>query len=157
MTVPALPADGIAAFTGESIKMRIRTSGFTLLELMITLVIVAILAAVAIPSYQQYVTKARRTDATTALLQLAAAQEKYFLSNNQYATSMVLLGIPATSPSGDYYLSTDGAGVFATATSGGRQANDAECMYFRITLATGLKQSQKDDLSFNTAPDPCWG
>lgn len=59
--------------------------GFTLLELITTVTIIGILAAIAIPTYQQYVTRARRTEAKTALMRLQGAQERYFTVNNKYA------------------------------------------------------------------------
>ena len=68
-----------------------RVKGFTLIELMVTIVIVAILASVAIPSYSEYVRKARRTEATTALMGVAAAMEKFLLANNTYPPSMDVL------------------------------------------------------------------
>ena len=62
-----------------------RFSGFTLIELMIAVVIVGILAAVAYPSYQDYILKARRTEGKNALLKAAQQQERYFTDNNHYA------------------------------------------------------------------------
>ncbi|HPI92268.1 MAG TPA: type IV pilin protein [Deltaproteobacteria bacterium] len=60
--------------------------GFTLMEVMITVVIVAIIAAVAIPSYTGYVTRTRRADAITALETVALYEEKAFAETNSYET-----------------------------------------------------------------------
>lgn len=61
--------------------------GFTLIELLIAVAIVGILAAVAIPSYQEQVAKARRSEAASALLTAAQALERYYSSNGRYTTA----------------------------------------------------------------------
>jgi type IV pilus assembly protein PilE len=61
-----------------------RYQGFTLIELMIVVVIVAILAAIAYPSYRQSVMKSRRADCEGALMSLANAAERFFTVNNTY-------------------------------------------------------------------------
>ena len=60
-------------------------NGFTLMEVMITVVIVAILAGIAYPTYTRFVAETRRSDATIAVSQLAAQQEKYFTACGGYA------------------------------------------------------------------------
>lgn len=74
-----------------------RVTGFTLIELMITVAIIAILTVIAYPSYQQYVLKSHRVDAKTALLDLAARQERYFTLQNVYTSSPAALGYGAAS------------------------------------------------------------
>lgn len=59
--------------------------GFTLIEMMITVAIIGILAAIAYPSYTQYVLRANRADAKASLLQTAQFLERYFTINNTYA------------------------------------------------------------------------
>ena len=84
--------------------MRSIMRGFTLVELMIVVVVVSILAAVAIPSYRNYVMRSQRIDATTALLRIQAAEEKYFLQNNAY-TDQPGAGVP---PAGLGHADRDG-------------------------------------------------
>lgn len=94
-----------------------KSYGFTLIEVMITVVIVAILASVAIPSYTEYVKKARRTEARTTLLAVAAGMEKFLLANNTYPADIDTLvtgggsfsgvGSVGLLESGGYYYSVD--------------------------------------------------
>lgn len=88
--------------------------GFTLIELMVTVVIVGILAAVAYPAYVDQVRKTRRSDAKTALLALATRMEHYFTENSTYdGATLADLGLPDTSTGGFYTISI----TSATATS----------------------------------------
>jgi len=130
--------------------------GVTLIELMIVIVVVGILAAIAVPSYRNYVVRAQRTDAMSALLRVAAAQEKFYLQNNTYAATALLddappagLGINGTE-NGWYTLavtSTDLTRDFtvtATPVSGGVQAADTHCASFSLT-STGQKSATNTD------------
>ena len=72
-----------------------RQRGFTLIELMIVVVILGVIAAFAIPSYQDHLRKSKRSDARAALSDLAARQEQYFLDNKTYTDTLTDL-TPAT-------------------------------------------------------------
>lgn len=76
--------------------------GFTLIELMIVVVVIAILAAIAIPNYRNYVLRAHRTDGKDLLMRLAQAQERYYTANNAYAGTAAVLGQASTSENGYY-------------------------------------------------------
>jgi type IV pilus assembly protein PilE len=66
---------------------RRRHGGFTLIEVMITVAIVGILAAVALPSYREYIIRGQLTDATNGLSAIRANMERHFQDNRTYATS----------------------------------------------------------------------
>jgi len=65
-----------------------RPQGFTLIELMITVVIIGIIAMIAYPSYTKYMKQTRRSDAQIALTRTAALQEKYYSDCNHYAATL---------------------------------------------------------------------
>lgn len=66
--------------------------GFTLIELVIVVAIVAILTAIAIPQYRKYVQKSNRATAKSALLDLARREETYYSTNNSYTLNLTSLG-----------------------------------------------------------------
>ena len=102
--------------------MRLTPRGFTLVELLIAVLVIAILGSLAVSSYRSYVLRANRTDATTTLLRAATAEEKYFLQNSTYTADLASaapagLGIGATSPLGYYTLSATAGSTGSIATS----------------------------------------
>jgi type IV pilus assembly protein PilE len=90
-----------------------RAGGFSLIELMIVVVITAVLAGIAYPTYQQYTTQARRSDAQSALTQTANRLEKFFTYCNSYPTSATPLtsAWPATCPTNAATLAAAGLGL----------------------------------------------
>lgn len=66
--------------------------GFTLIELMITVVVIAILVTIAYPSYREYIARSRRADGQSALLDLASRMERYYSDRNTYQTATIGTG-----------------------------------------------------------------
>ena len=142
--------------------MRIQMKGVTLIELMIVIVIVAILASIAVPSYRNYVLRTHRVEAKTALLNLAAAQEKHYLANNTYAANAALstappagLGLPGATENGWYTIAINAASTTAfsaTATATGGQTADGDCATFTIN-ALGVRSATNSGGSASTV---CW-
>lgn len=95
------------------VSMR-KLGGFTLIELMIVVVIVTILAAIAYPSYQNQVERTRRAEGQAKLMEIMAAQERYYSARNTYTDDLTDLGYASEEPSdGGWYQ------VTATACSSG--------------------------------------
>ncbi|WP_282561177.1 type IV pilin protein [Motilimonas sp. E26] len=125
--------------------------GFTLIEVMITVAIVGILAAIAYPSYMQYILTSNRSQATVELTEIANLQEQYYLDHNQYADDLSLLGYPSASietQGGSYKVklsNTDRLIDFTvTATPINRQAGDSHCASFTLNHQQ-IKGATHDD------------
>lgn len=129
-------------------------AGFTLIELMITVVIVGILAAIAIPGYQDYLRKSRRADGKAALLRIQLQQEKWRAGHMSYSSDLAEVGVGASSTDGHYTLSLSDAGASgytATAAGGTKQQADqaggVACKDLTLTV---------DGNTATFAPDACW-
>jgi len=126
-----------------------RARGFTLIEVMIVLVVVAILAAVALPSYRDQMRKSARAQAQAFLTDIASRQQQYLADRRRYAPSLSALNM--TAPTGvssafDVAVTSDGGPpptFLVTATASGDQAKDA-CASMTI------------DNAGNRTPASCW-
>jgi type IV pilus assembly protein PilE len=143
-----------------------KQTGFTLIELMVTVAIVGILATIAATSYQTQIVKSRRTDARTALLDMAGREEKLFSTTNAYGTTPASLGYgtgtgTSVAVGSGYYNVTvnvpdpaqaNAAGTFSlVATPTGPQTSDTLC----LTLSVNQLGQQSSTGSASTAT--CWG
>jgi len=149
----------------KTITKNNKQAAFTLIEVLIVIVIISILAAVAVPSYQSYILRSKRADATNKLTDIANQQIQYFIDNRVYgALGSTGLDLPqgdcaageATSEEGLYCISITPAtptGTYTlTATPQDSQANDNDC-------ATITYNSTETKGSTNTSGTDgnCWG
>lgn len=115
-------------------------NGFTMVELLIVIVIIAIIASIALPSYEQFMREGRRADAKNMIMQMAALQERFYADNGFYSTMNNLAGAdPVPSDKGYYNISVTCAPdclpasrpqtytLTATPPAGGAQVADTEC------------------------------
>jgi len=143
-------------------------AGFTLIELMITLLVIAILSAIAYPIYEHQMIESRRTEARSALLELAAREERYYATQDAYTTTASQLGYTGTWPivigSDGYYemkvptLSTNPPGYTLTAVPapGSVQQQDTTCASLSVNSA-GVESSTNSGGGTNSPePGTCW-
>ena len=85
-----------------------KSQGFTLIELMIVVAIIGILAAIAMPSYSDYVTRSKIMSATTGLMDASVKAEQYFMDNRTY------VGAPLPTASADFAFSNAAVSTAST-------------------------------------------
>ena len=140
------PCEATRKPTGLGVAARRRTGGFTLIELMIVVAIIGILAAIAIPSYQEYIIKSRRIEATSTLTQIQLAEEKYRGNNLSYGT-LLQLGLAPASSYYTFSVTSSGDTYTLAATAIGNQASDPVCANLSIVQSsTGI----------TLTPASCW-
>lgn len=122
------------------------TTGFTLLELMVTVAIIAILAAIAYPNYQDYVVKTRRSAAAVCLTEVSQFMERFYTTNLRYdvSTGGSAVTLPALQCMNDiaaHYTISFGAGPTATTYTlqavplGGQATRDVKCGTLQLNQA----------------------
>jgi type IV pilus assembly protein PilE len=140
----------------RSNRLSARNGGFTLIELMVTIVIASILLAVAVPAYQAQIRKSRRTDAKNAVLDLASREERYLSIYNLYSQNPGDVGYAAPGSTTTWAsVGAIGNGYYTlnvvatapdptttpptlptytiTATATGLQTKDTNCQSFSVT------------------------
>ena len=128
----------------------VRIKGFTVIELMIGLVIVAVLVSLAVPSFRDTLRKSRRSDAMNSIMDIQMSQERYRVNNATYGT-LVQLGKtnPLVSSDGHYSLTitvNTATNYTILAEAQGDQATDS-CGDFTLTFTAGVitKTADGDD------------
>ena len=134
-----------------------RSQGFTLIELLITVAIIGIIAAIAIPMYSDYVTRSRRADGQAKLMQVAQDLERCYTQYSTYNhdSCSVFASEPVISDQG-FYVITVGWGdpvnestFKLTATAQNDQAVDTDCKTLTLTHLGEQSATGPDK-------DSCW-
>ena len=138
--------------------MHKKQTGFTLIELVVTILIIALLTSMAVNYYQHQMIESRRTDAKTKLTEIMQREEKYFNENNTYTTNFLNIGYTSSPVQSDnLYYSVAGVadaagltdGIILTATPQGPQTADSLCLAF-ILNSNGQKSTSTG------ATTGCW-
>ena len=138
--------------------MKRRPHGFTLIELVVTMGIVALLAAIAYPSYIQYTRRSNRTDATRNMMQMAQALERCYSQTFSYAGCAAVPAGTSNTPQGYYKITVaipSASQYTLTAVPNGQpQAGDSQCQTFTMSSA-GVQSALDSGGADNTGK--CWG
>lgn len=126
-----------------------KQQGFTLVEIMIVVVIVAILASIAYPSYRNYVLRTNRAEGAAHIMRVLQAQERHHSQNMAYTTTLDDLGIPISSETNRYSIST------MAACSG---STIARCVSVTATATTDdpVCGTMTRDSRGEKSPEACW-
>lgn len=128
-----------------------KTSAFTLIEIVVVIFIIAILAVVAVASYRHYILVSNRSDAIQTLLSIQLAEEKYRTHNVSYGALADVWGGVTATENGDYTLSISNLSATSysiTATAIGNQVEDTTCATMTLTYSNGTTTK---------TPATCWG
>ena len=139
-----------------------KTLGFSLIELLVVVTIIAILSAIAIPVYNNYLLRAHRSDAITSITTIALNEEEYRLNNNAYTATLNDVWQQGTNTEQEFYTlaltlldangnpttdTSNATGFRITATPAGTQANDTECNPITLSVNSG---------AVTKIPEQCW-
>ncbi len=130
-----------------------RIKGFSLIELAIVMVVIAILSAIALPSYRKYVLRGNRRRRYRHFQDLASREENYFFSNSTYTQSNTNLGA-SSSIGAPYYsvvvASASSTDYTVTATAISTQVQDTPC------ASLSLNHAGQQFSNGVVASQPCW-
>jgi len=140
--------------------------GYSMVELVVIMAIIALLASIAYPSYRVFMLRSHRAEATMALIDVSRRMEQYFATNLAYTNDFVALGLggePYVTEHDNYSIRVrdNGGGGGACpiaicfeleAAPIGAQADDTECALFQLN-SSGVRGALDDD---NNQNDRCW-
>jgi type IV pilus assembly protein PilE len=136
-------------------RLRIyQQAGFTLIELMVTVAIVAILAAVAVPAYTDYVTRGKIPEATSTLASMRIQMEQYYQDNRNYNADDASCGV-SNPASGNFSYSCTGTNQTYKIVATGVASRGMTGFSYSIDQAGTRKTEDLPD-GWGTPPASCW-
>ncbi|OWQ45876.1 hypothetical protein CDL60_18695 [Roseateles noduli] len=157
MTAPTTAL--ITAHMAARLATHDRSRGFSLIELLTVLAIVAVLAALTLPGFRDQVMKGRRAEAREALQTIQLAQERFRSRSPRYADRLEDLGQPATTRSSLYRLrivQADATRYQVEAVAQGNQLGDRRCRVLTLRLEFGATTSTGFDDQGVEQAAACW-
>jgi len=142
----------------ESLTMKQKNNGFTLIELMIVVAIIAVLSAIALPAYGDYVKRGRIVEALTPLADMEARMEQFFQDKRTYADACAAGTVAPKPKNTDFFqyncsdLGTDTYTITATGK------NNMAGFAYSLKLAGGVVSRTTDALpsQWGTPSKTCW-
>ena len=131
------------------------SAGFTLIELLISIVIVAILSAIAIPAYTDYVRRGRTADALASLASLRVALEQYYQDHRNYGADGKCGVAPPSGTDFSYTCASSEQGQAFLATARGNSARGMADFAYTIDHS-GLRRTTALPAGWGTPPLDCW-
>ncbi|MDO8301160.1 type IV pilin protein [Lacisediminimonas sp.] len=132
-----------------------RIQGFSLIELLIAIAVIAIISAVSIPNYTAYVTRARISEVAGNLAAYRIALEQFYQDNRSYGVGGCGVTVPAASAFFSYACSLTQSGQGFLATASGMPGTSGAGFTFTLDH-NGDRASTALPANWGTAPQACW-
>ncbi len=168
-----------ASLSSQRLRRTRQRRGFTIIEVVVTMLIIGVLAAVALPSFESAMRKSRRSDAIALIAIAQQAQERWRSNNSAYTTNLTSLptatpgglGLASTNSANGYYgltasVEAGGSTIYvlaAIANTGTAQEGDTACKVMAVRAAGGNMRygggATLDGIDWtgaNSDPNRCW-